>query len=109
VSEEFHAGHDAAGGEETIVPLTTIDRIVSELELSRVDFIKMDIEGAESNAIRGAAETLERFRPRMAIASYHNDDDLEVIPATVLGSQPGYQWCLAGVGAGWGNLTLIFE
>ena len=91
------------------MPLTTIDRIVAELDLPRVDYIKLDIEGAESNAIRGASKTLEKFRPRMAIASYHNDDDLEVIPATVLGFQPQYQWCLSGVGAGWGNLTLIFE
>ena len=41
-----------------IVPLTTVDAIVRELKLDRVDFIKMDIEGAEvdvleDNAFRG--------------------------------------------------------
>ncbi len=35
------------------VPLTTIDKIVAELKLTRVDFIKMDIEGAEKPAIKG--------------------------------------------------------
>jgi FkbM family methyltransferase len=56
------------------VPLTTIDKIVEELNLSRVDVIKMDIEGAEVRAIRGASKTLERFRPEVAVATEHTDD-----------------------------------
>ena len=49
------------------IPLTTVDRIVSELNLPRVDFIKMDIEGAESHALRGARQTLARFHPRLEV------------------------------------------
>ena len=37
------------------VPVTTLDKIVEELRLPRVDFIKMDIEGAEREALRGAS------------------------------------------------------
>ena len=37
-------------------PLTTIDKLVAELNLPRVDFIKMDIEGAEVKALHGAPE-----------------------------------------------------
>jgi FkbM family methyltransferase len=51
------------------IPLTTVDRIVSELKISRVDFIKMDIEGAESRALRGAQSTLSRFHPRLELES----------------------------------------
>ena len=40
------------------LPLTTIDKMVSELNLARVDFIKMDIEGAEPNALRGGRGTI---------------------------------------------------
>lgn len=54
------------------VPLVTIDTLVSELNLPRVDFIKMDIEGAEPNALRGARHTIAAFRPRMAIATEHS-------------------------------------
>jgi len=72
------------------VPVTTIDRLVSELNLDRVDFIKMDIEGAERRALAGAANTLARFRPRLEVAVNHLPDDLEVIPAVIRRAWPGY-------------------
>lgn len=50
---------------------TTIDVIVRSMMLSRVDFIKMNIEGAEIKAIEGASDTIRRFRPDFAIASNH--------------------------------------
>jgi len=52
------------------VPLTTIDKMVAELKLTRVDFIKMDIEGAEKPAIRGAENTIRHFRPRRRMRAY---------------------------------------
>lgn len=64
---------DAKGAGEWI-HLTTIDNLVAELKLERVDVIKLDIEGAESRAIRGARETLNRFRPQLAVATEHTDD-----------------------------------
>ncbi|MCX7824006.1 MAG: FkbM family methyltransferase, partial [Verrucomicrobiae bacterium] len=45
------------------VPLTTIDKLVGELGLERVDFIKMDIEGCEGRALRGMLGLLRRHRP----------------------------------------------
>lgn len=71
------------------VPVTTIDKIVSELQLSSVDFIKMDIEGAEKNALRGAKATLAKFSPIMALSSEHLPDDAESIPALVNELVPG--------------------
>jgi len=53
------------------VPLITIDALVAELGLPRVDFIKMDIEGAEPNAVRGASHTIQAFRPQISIATEH--------------------------------------
>jgi FkbM family methyltransferase len=54
---------------EIKVPLTTIDMLVSELHLERVDFIKMDIKGAASQALTGAKRTLTNFHPRLAIST----------------------------------------
>jgi len=73
------------------VPLLPLDDIVTQLRLERVDFVKMDIEGAERHALWGAQQTLKRFRPRMAISAYHLADDGRVIPLLVKKLQPAYQ------------------
>ncbi len=73
------------------VPLTTIDKLVEELRLDRVDFIKMDVEGAEQRALMGAQKTLARFRPRLALSAYHLPDDPKRIPELVRRAWPGYR------------------
>lgn len=55
------------------VRLTTVDDFVEQEKLDRVDFIKMDIEGAEEPALLGSRRVIERFRPKWSIASYHYD------------------------------------
>jgi FkbM family methyltransferase len=45
------------------VAVTTLDALVAALDLSRVDFIKADIEGYEGALIAGARSTLQRFHP----------------------------------------------
>jgi hypothetical protein len=81
----------STGGPKIQVPLTTIDRMAAELNLSRVDLIKMDIEGAEKNALLGAAETIRRFHPRLAIALEHNLHDVETLPALARRLWSGYR------------------
>ncbi|MGH7247020.1 MAG: FkbM family methyltransferase, partial [Pseudomonadota bacterium] len=49
------------------VRVTTLDQFVSERGGARVDGIKLDIEGAELAALRGAASTIERFRPWLIV------------------------------------------
>lgn len=57
------------GGDHTVpCEMTTLDEYLSG---SRCDMIKMDIEGAELPALRGALKTLERWRPKLAICVYH--------------------------------------
>lgn len=73
------------------VPLTTIDRLVAELGLSKVDYIKMDIEGAEVNAVRGAKETIARFHPRMSLSVYHQDDHPVEVPKAAREAWAGYR------------------
>jgi FkbM family methyltransferase len=79
------------------IPVTTIDRLVEELHLPRVDFIKMDIEGAELQALAGARHTIARWKPRLAIAVYHSPGDREAIPTLVRSMRPDYRsrvgWC----------------
>jgi FkbM family methyltransferase len=62
----------------------TIDGYVARTDLPRVDFIKLDIEGAELRALRGAEQTLRRWRPTLAIALYHHLRDFFEIPEYLL-------------------------
>ena len=84
-------GRVSQGGDLT-VRATTIDDTVRDLGLQSVDFIKMDIEGAERRALRGGRDTLARFQPRMVVCLYHGLDDQEVVPRVVLELQPQYQF-----------------
>jgi len=79
---------------ETKINVTTIDHIVSELNLPRVDFIKMDIEGAEQKALHGAKESIVKYKPRMAIATEHTEDiflNAQKVSEIVKSINNGYQ------------------
>ncbi|MFB3829098.1 MAG: FkbM family methyltransferase [Bryobacteraceae bacterium] len=78
-------------GKQFRVPLATIDSIAAELKLSRVDYIKMDVEGAEPRALAGARSVIQRFRPRLSIATEHAPDDALAIPRLVRSMAAGYR------------------
>jgi transketolase len=65
-------------GQET--EILTIDSFVSSNNLTKVDFIKMDVEGLETDVISGAARTISKFQPKMAVAIYHKTTDLITLP-----------------------------
>ncbi|MBK5208332.1 MAG: FkbM family methyltransferase [Flavobacteriaceae bacterium] len=48
-----------------------IDDWVQRNNISKLDFIKMDIEGAEIEALEGCVQTIQNLSPNFAIASYH--------------------------------------
>lgn len=48
-----------------------IDDWVAKNNIQILDFIKMDIEGAEIEALEGCIQTIEKLKPNFAIASYH--------------------------------------
>ena len=65
------------------VRAVTLDDMMDELKLDRVDFIKMDIEGAERHALTGARRLLAARKPRLAICIYHAADDPVVVPRVI--------------------------
>lgn len=68
------------------IDATAIDSAVKQ----KVTFIKLDIEGAEEQALRGAAEQLSTNQPKLAIACYHKAEDLWNLPKTILEMNPDY-------------------
>jgi len=69
---------------------TTLDDYAAK-QSRGVDFIKMDIEGAEMEALSGAAGVIGEFKPRLAISGYHKPQDLWEIPAKLKALNPGYE------------------
>jgi FkbM family methyltransferase len=70
------AGHLKGATAERAAPSTEIKvhslaSLVAEMNLDRLDIVKMDVEGAELQVISGAKDLPDRLRPRYAIASYH--------------------------------------
>ena len=49
----------------------TIDKFVEENNIEKIDYIKMDVEGAERTILEGAIKTIKKFKPSLAIAIYH--------------------------------------
>ena len=68
--------HIADSGNIT-VNVDTIDNIVGD---TPIGLIKMDIEGAELNALKGAINTLKKCRPYLALSAYHKPEDLITLP-----------------------------
>jgi FkbM family methyltransferase len=58
--------------------------------------IKMDIEGAELAALRGAERSLRSHRPGLAIAIYHKPEDLWEIPLWLAERKLGYRMYVRG-------------
>lgn len=61
-----------------------------EYSLEKVDLIKMDIEGAEKEALQGAVETIRKFRPKLHVCAYHHIDDIWQIPDLLNNISSGY-------------------
>ncbi|MBA4105424.1 MAG: hypothetical protein C0485_06670 [Pirellula sp.] len=79
---------------DAVVTTMAIDQLMDRPGFTRIDFIKMDIEGAELKALHGAEQTLRRFRPRLAITVYHHLADFWEIPQYIESLGLGYQFYL---------------
>jgi FkbM family methyltransferase len=67
-----------------------VDAIDNIMNGTAVTYIKMDIEGAEFEALSGAEKTIKKAKPKLAICVYHKSDDLITIPQ-YLNSLAGYK------------------
>jgi FkbM family methyltransferase len=92
--DNFSAGNSMIHNklnESEKISLTTLDIFVSENNINKVDFIKADIEGAEKDMLKGAANVLRTFAPKLAICTYHLPDDPRILEDVILGINPKYK------------------
>lgn len=69
---------NAVGSSVEVIALDTFFRNKEE-----PTFIKMDIEGAELEALKGAERLIRQYRPKLAICAYHKPEDLYTLPELI--------------------------
>lgn len=94
---------DGASG-ITEISTTSIDEYFPD---ETVTLIKMDIEGAEMDALRGAIKTITRCRPKLIISAYHKRNDLFEIPLLIHEMVPDYKLYFRHFSSNFGETTLF--
>ena len=87
------SGKIAKDGEQTVQTVR-----IDNLNIQSIGklCIKMDIEGFEMHALKGAAETIKNYLPEMAICIYHQTADIFEIPAYIKSLCPEYKFIIRG-------------
>ena len=90
----------------------TIDKFVEENNFEKIDYIKMDVEGAEKNILEGSIKTIKKFKPSLAIAIYHGGklfmEDFYNIPIFIKNViNEDYEYYIRTFSP-WGGETILF-
>lgn len=102
-ASEGSASHVDGQGTERI-NVETLDHYIQD----KVTFIKMDIEGWEAKALRGAENHIRQDHPKLTIAVYHHASDFWKIPRIVLGIRKDYAVYLRHYSEGWSETIMYF-
>lgn len=93
--DKYHVGGEAStvtGLGTEIADLIDIDTFVNENDLPRVDYIKLDVEGGELEVLKGAAMSISKWKPILAISAYHREEDLWTLGQYIKSLRPDYEF-----------------
>lgn len=85
------------------IEVATLDEDVTE----NVTLIKMDIEGAEKDALRGCVRHIQEEKPKLLICVYHNNSDIFEIPKAITEMRDDYKFYLRSNGMQWAPAELV--
>lgn len=68
-----------------------LDTYTLKMGLPRIDYIKLDVEGAELSVLKGAARSIGKWKPKLAISAYHNFEDMWTLAAYIHSIRPDYE------------------
>ena len=91
------------------IQVINIDSYVRENSIPHVDFIQLDVEGAELDILKGAVTTIGRWKPILAISAYHKVDDFWVLTDFIKSIRPDYEFALRHYGVTRQNEPRNFE
>jgi FkbM family methyltransferase len=74
----------------TSVHCVSLDDWAKENKITKIDFIKADIEGAERLLLQGAENVLKTMQPKLSICTYHLPDDPQVLEEIILNANLNY-------------------
>ena len=78
---------------EIPVGMDSLDHLLQQESLSPT-LLKLDVEGAEQEALQGSRETILRCRPKIILSAYHRSDDLFRLPLYLHSLNPDYRFYL---------------
>ena len=97
---------------DNVIIIYTMDRdsehyenLLNKLKESNVNFIKMNIEGSELQALKGSQNTIKKWKPRLAIAAYHKTWDLWEVPLILHEMNSSYRFYLRSY---MNNLSFVY-
>lgn len=104
---------DSAAGSASAVDAAAVEQVracpLDAVVASDVSLVKMDLEGWELKALRGAERLIRANRSKLALAVYHSASDFLDIPRLVLEMNPEYQVYLRHYTQGWSETVMYFK
>lgn len=86
-----------------IIETAALDDVVGDRP---VTYIKMDIEGAELEALQGAENIIRKQHPRLAVSIYHKPEDIWTIPRLLMKYYEGYWFYMRHYSFSWYDTVL---
>jgi FkbM family methyltransferase len=106
----FFAGSETNGATAgTVVPVVALDSFFAGVPEDKLPtFIKYDLEGAEKEALLGAAGIIGRKRPKLAVSVYHKPEDIYELPRLIWEMHPYCRFTLRHYTSGGMTETVMY-
>lgn len=86
--------------------MTTVDELIIN-QGRRITYLKADLEGYERYMLAGAKESIRMYKPKIAITTYHQQDDHKFIMDFLNSLEVGYKFICSGIEERYGQPVML--